>query len=448
MELPAPKATASPPSTPAAESRPVVPPITPFTLHVAPLQNDSTNAAGRAAVDAFHSALLDDLRVVPGLVLVADAAQSPQQSQPEYRLTIRGAGPTPGNQFTIYMTAEAVGRFRMPIQLSGDIAPACAGTGADCGDPVSMATVFLNLLRDRVFPPDPLQRERLQSQLRDARLDPTSRLNALIGLQTLQASGKAPGGSSTDREALRSPATIRGAIELASATDPDRRAEIWRTMRGVASVEFVQPLIDSLRESHERVRVEAVTSLAMDYAANEQVREALRLAARDDALPMVRALAQRGLAGDSAWNSYVAESLKDSGLSDAARIEPLFHTLNQGGKAPSLTQLLGDDDAIRAMTEVVPRAVRSLPGGEMRMIVLLGGLSGLNHPAIPGMLLDSLASSRELAVRQQLVQQLSRYSGIPAVQAEIRRLSTSDADPRLRDIAAKVLKASEEPGFR
>lgn len=446
MQRPAPQPAAPPPAVPAVELRPAVPPIKPFILHVEPLQNDSTDAAGRAAVDTFHRTLLDELRVVPGLILVADAGESPQQPPADYRLTIRGAGPTPGNKFTIYMHADAVGRFRMPIQLSGDIAPACAGTGAQCGDPVSMAAVFLDLLRKRVFPSDPLQQERLQAQLRDAKLDPTARLNALIGLQTLQSSARVPGGGSADREALRSPLTIRGAIELAGSADPDRRAEVWRTMRGIRSDEFVQPLVASLQENHERVRVEAATSLAMDYATNEQAREALRIAARDDALPMVRALAQLGLAGESTWNSYVAASLKDEKLSDAARIEPLFHTLNQVGKTPTLSQLLGDEAAIQAMTEVVPRAVRALPGGEMRMIVLLSRLSGLDHPAIPGMLLDSLASSRDLAVRQQLVQQLSRHGAIPAVRAEIERLSKADADPRVRDMAAKALKADEEPG--
>ncbi len=131
------------------------PAVKSFRVRVLPLQNDSTDAAGKAAVDSFHAALLEDLRAVPGLMLtVADAAGT-ADAPAEYRLTIRGSGPVRGNQFTIYMTAEAVGHFRLPIQLSGDIAPPCAGTGAsDCGDPPGMAATFLDLLRNRLFPAD------------------------------------------------------------------------------------------------------------------------------------------------------------------------------------------------------------------------------------------------------------------------------------------------------
>jgi HEAT repeat protein len=448
METPLPSASTA--AVPMAAVKPVAPQASasarPFTLQVMPLQNDSTDAAGKAAVDAFHAALLDGLRTVPGLILdVVDASQPIDAASAEYRLTIRGAGPVPGNRFTIYMQAAKVPGFVMPIQLSGDIAPACAGTGATgCGDPASMAATFLQLLRDRVFPPDPSFADQMQARFLDSRLTVAARLDALTNLQMWKSSANSPGNSPATRNPLHEPTVIRGVIDLvATSTEPAVRAGIWRTMQGVGSPELIQPLVASLRQDPDGgVRVEAATTLVADFAADPRVRAALEAAADADSLPMVRALAERGTRGEVAWNGYVAASLKDASLSDAERIEPLFHTLNQPGPRPDLRALLAEEQAITALAQVLPRAVKSLPKGEMSMIVLLGGLSSINHPAITDMLLDSLATSRELSVRQQIVQQLARRSAEPRVRAVLEKTSSGDADPRLRDIAASALKTS------
>lgn len=446
---PAPAAVTTAPSLPDAQAlaNAVVPTVRSFRVRVMPLQNEATNPAARFAIASYYNALLQGLSAVPGLTLVdPDAGATTTEHAADFRLTITGAGPLPGGKYSTELQAAIYGpegRYwaRVTSALTGEIAPACAGAVTACDDPSSVAAMQVKLLRHAVFPASPSLRQDLEAQLLDTARTPVQRVNALASLATLQDPGAAGNPRiGPDLKALRDPAIVRAAIDVAAAaTDPSLRAAVWHTMSGVRSPELVQPLIDSLQVDPARqVRVEVASTLAAGFSADPRVRAALEAAAVQDSSPLVRALAQRGLTGDAAWNKYVVATLEDTSLPPAQRIEALFHTVNQPGSLPTdLRQVLDDDAAVRALAQVLPKAWNSLPG--MGTTVLLSRLGSLDHPAITAMLLDSLSKSDEPAIRRVLVSQLATRCGDSRVRAALARISTGDADPELRQTAAKAL---------
>jgi hypothetical protein len=415
----------------------------PFTVRVLPLQNQSTNSAARRAVDAFHAALLDGLRAVPGLVLVTDESTGFAPDAPvDFRLTLRGSE-MPGDKFVVMLRAESVARrLILPIELSGEAAPACAGTGSSgCGDAASMAGLGLQLLRKNIFPADPVAPQQLRARILDTSLSASDRLAALqdLSLQTvIDNTGReaAARTSSIDAEVARS----LGELGTAAA-DPGVRAQVWRSVRNLRVADLIPAMANALRTDREdSVRVEAAATLANDFAANPQVRAALEVAAQEDTRPMVRALARRGLLGESEWHDYVVSTLKDTSLTPAERIEPLFHAVNQRGKVPDLSRMLDEDAAIEAFADAFSRLQASAKGPELPTTVLMSGLGSIYHPAITGLLLDNLDRATQPSVRQSIVSQLIRRNADERVQNAFRKLSAEDADPEVRAMVTKALK--------
>jgi hypothetical protein len=440
--------TAPEPTFQAAEQRPAgersgqkSPGTASFTVRVRSLQNNATNSAARRAVETFHAALLDDLRAVPGLVLVThETAGFAPDTPTDFRLTLTGSD-LPIDRFLVKLDAESVARrLTLPIRLSGDIAPECAGTGApDCADPVTVAGSVLQLLRKNFFPANSVARQELLARVLDPSLSATDRLNALMdmSLQSLQD------GDRVDREESTRQAQqiVRSLADLgATASDPGDRAQVWRAVRYRPNTGLIPPLVDALRRDRdEKVRVEAATTLATDYAAEPQAHAALEAAAQEDPVPIVRALARRGVLGEAAWTEYVVSSLKDTSLTASARMEALLLTMNQRGKVHDLGRLLTDNDAIEAFADAFSR-VQASGGSEGPTAVLLSKLGSVYHPAFTGVLLDSLDRAKQPSVRQSIVSQLIRRSADVRVQTALRKLSAEDADPELRQMAAQALR--------
>lgn len=420
--------------------------IKPVTVRVEALQNEATDAASRAAIDAFHMALLDGLRAVPGLELGApDAAAA---ANGDYRLTIRGTGMPQENKFRIDLRASAAGGFTQPFQVVGEIAPECAGASG-CGDAVSMAGTLVKLLSSNLLPDLSLPGE-LRDRLLDSTRPPQQRASALSGLETVRADGsRNPARSGPEaKELLRDPAVVRGAVGLAAtAMDGAIRAQVWRSMRGVRHVDLVQPLIAALdQDPDNRVRVEAVTTLAADFTDDPRVRAALETAARGESRA-IRVLAQRGLAGEAEWNRQVTASLGNASLSALERIEPLFHTLNQAGLVTDPRQLLADDASIRAFAQVLPRAAEAPQADPRLTAVLLSRLGMIDHPAVTDLLLGTLAGSPDAGVRRTALGFLAGSIEESRVRTALEKASAGDADPRLRELAAKALReaAAQSP---
>jgi hypothetical protein len=150
---------------------------------------------------------------------------------------------------------------------------------------------------------------------------------------------------------------VRGVIDLAASPDPAVRAQVWRKVRTLRERAFIPALVAASRsEPDDEVRREAVATLAIGFPADEGVRAALAASARDDWAPLVRAVAQRGLADEAAWKETTVSVLKDASLPAAARAEAMmFYMFGVGpmlvSPAPDTRQVLEelDDQTIQTL---------------------------------------------------------------------------------------------------
>ncbi len=467
---PVPQQAASPPPEGAVKT---------FTVQVLPLESDVEDAPRRAAIEAVFAALVEGLRAVPGLTLEELAREEVPadllKDRPgamlstDFRISLEGRVPSPSatvaGDFFVNMLAERAGpdgRWASGFHtgMSGEIAPGCmtpvstdgVTDRSSCADAAGVAAGLLATLRKMVFPPDPQLEKRLQARLIDQARDPAERLRALVDLGGLGRSSGAFGREEF-APALRDPAMIRAAIQLASTTpDPEARAQVWYTLRGSRDPALVRPLVSALRtDADDDTRVQALATLAADFPADPQVRPALETAAARDSNPMVRALAARALGAESAWTEYVLASLKDTGRPPVERIEALFHayglpTSRKYGSFAADGRILRalDDAAMRALTEVLPKAAADSERYAHSSLTLVSELANMDHPAITDMLLDSVRAGGTALPRRFVVEALRRRTADSRVRATLERIAAEDADPQVREMAARPLGPEEK----
>lgn len=417
VEAPKPEPVPAPePPAPPPAPKPTAPAINTFTVRLL-LQDRTQDEAARATIRKVHAVLLEKLRAVPGLVLLDDAAGT--TDVPEYRLTLAGQPGSQASQIGSSLTGERLGpdgsRIAMGASVgSTQIAPDCTGpapgdvsllvSNTSCRDALSSAAVMVAYLRRHLFPPDPSLRRELATLLLDQQLDSAQRLQALGDIATISRAMAAQAEGKAAANARFTAAEIRGAVELAStATSPALRAQVWRTLRGVRSPLLVGPLLDASRqETNAEARLEAVATLAADFAAEARVRAVLESVADADSRVLVRAVARRGLAGEESWQQYVLASLQDEGRSDAERIEALVHHYfdrsrpNAVARDPQRGFGLLDDATTRALAQVVPRLRPSAELTPAMLGQLAVDVSAIRHPAITDMLINSLSGSSQL----------------------------------------------------
>jgi hypothetical protein len=232
-------------------------------------------------------------------------------------------------------------------------------------------------------------------------------------------------------------------------------------MREAHSPELRQPLIAAARsEPDGEARLEAVATLARDFANDPPGRAALEAVASEDSRPLIRAAARRGLAGDAAWREYVVSSLKDAGRSDEERVEALVHDMFERNLPNSVasywirTRELLDDEAIRSLAQLLPQLRPSMQLTSGMLGQLVTDVASIDHPAVTDMLLGGLAGNGSLigaatAAHGLLdrgddprVRAALQGSKDPRVRAQLQLASVSDRDPRRREMAAEMLKAA------
>jgi hypothetical protein len=406
-------------------------------------------------VETFHRILLDGLRATPGVILLTpDSEEAAENGFADYRLTVKGTGSGQANTFSITLRASMTGKYVQPYQLNGLIATECSGT-PDCGDAIGMANRQVNLLRETLFPAARERPQEMRGRLLDAALGARQRLDALLALESLRSDGALPamGRSPEGLRALRDPAVVRGALDLAAAASDDFvRAQVWKKMRGVDRTELIAPLVAAASaDVSGNVRAEAVMTLAADFAGDPRVRAALETIARQDSRPVVRVLAQSGLAGKDAWPSHVVASLQDTSLSDLERLEAIYYAMNQSqARISDLRDVLASDESIRAFVQLLPRVVKTTVLREDRatasemVTVLLTRLDAIDHPAVTDMLLDAWEHPG-WADPFIVLNRLAHRSADPRVRAVLEKVGAEAADSPLRDIARTVLSKSAAP---
>jgi hypothetical protein len=413
--------------------------------------------ASRRSLEAFHAALLDELRTVPGLTLLGrDTEVSKDPAAKNYQLKIgllfmaepdgTVNAPDGRNLDIMWIASQRLpdGSLALRMQEGARIVhqPTCTG-GGRCGDAAGIAADLVRTLREKVFPRDPSVPRMMQARLQDASLLPDERFQALLDLFKLQA-------QSSDNSLLRDPAALRAALDLAAIADPPLRARIWVALRGVAHPDLLQPLLNSALQDADNVRLEAAVTLA-DFSDDPRGRAALEMVARDDPWPLVRAVAARGLSGEEGWHRYVAASLQDTSRTPRERIEALSYHVYPPDLAPgvvaskqgSLQVVLDDEAALRALTEVLP-AVDMLPGygGSPGLMISNVGYIYNKHPAVTDMLLHYLerGNSRNRTIAGEV---LARTHGSDArVREALKKTLESDPDPKVRDWIRQVMGAN------
>jgi hypothetical protein len=417
------------------------------------------------AVEAFFAALVDSLRSVPGLELVsADSDPEDEDSLPDFQIAIQGTGQDASGTFTVTMMGDpkdflqmkrklssggrSVGEgFGFASSLQGDLNPSCAPVVSygipDCKTPSTLAANLVDGLRKHTFPQDPVLKSRLKQDLLDVSLEPARRLKALTDLGSLKTS--VPG------EAFQDPSIVSGAISLArDASDPAIRAQVWRAMRGSHHPDMANAAIESLHQSSdEDARMQAVILLQEGFPNDPRARQALEEVSLVETRPLVRALALRAINGEAFWRNYVVSSLKDADRPGAERIEAFLYHMAKPGRTPGsiefharsgeLSELL-DDEAIGALTQLLPEAARSI---EVKQVVvsILSALGAIQKSSVTSMFTGILEQG-EKALQYPVVQELIRRKADPAARAALEKISREGPDAALREMAANALKAS------
>ncbi len=300
-----------------------------FVVLLKPLSRAGAGAAAKGLAESFHAAVMQELRNVPGLILlVEDDAVS--QRRAEYVLTMTSlATPQPGVEMVQTQASSSLTQASASLR-SGGRSPMAMVTRTHLAEGAAesvsgSAASLVKTLRLQVFPPDTSMQQQLEQQLlaqiRDGSLPQVKRSNALTSLFSSQLAGR---GGALDA------GSINTIVEFAATLPAEQRADVWRKLRTIPRPELVAPLLDSLRrDPDEQVRVEALTVLAANYGSAPDVRAALEVVAREDSQPNVRTAAQRAL-GQTQWRGPVLATLKNTSLSSAARLEPLMSAAQSG----------------------------------------------------------------------------------------------------------------------
>ena len=208
-----------------------------FTVLVRPLRFDTNDSAAVASVQQYYGFVLDELRSIPGLVLLVADSSTDNDVPTDFRLTVTGhdAGNTEhlagwaSWQVTLKAESWQGSAFRsaLTIHSAGTLDPGSCPFAADMAvelcAPSGVAAGTIRTLRNSVFPKNPMLQDELQARLRTSDQSVAERNRTLLALLSQSRSGDAP----LDGE------VIRGVLELISnSRDANQRASLWRQLRG------------------------------------------------------------------------------------------------------------------------------------------------------------------------------------------------------------------------
>lgn len=405
-------------------------------------------------LEALRTALLAELRTVPGITVVnADAPVLADAAARQFQVTLGiSVGSTPSGQLIIpedrytdagvsaqKLLATGKSEFAGFADARIDLQATCNGVDP-CADVAGAATSIVQQLVKSVFPVS----NPLPVAARSA--PPDARIQALIESFSNRYNN--------DPADLRDPALVREVLALAATADAARRAQLWRLMRGVGSQELVQPLLASAVQDSDDARLQAVATLAADFPGDPRVQETLETVARTDPRTLVRAVARRGLQGEDAWQQYVVSTLKDSGMSPAERLEAVvYHLQPPAVKTRDYDMNLSafedlDEDGIRTLARLMPDATAAFPGGEGQAGTLLSNL-GYRHSkesAVVDTLLHYLENGKSARTRMIAGEVLARTRATELrVREALRKCLATDPDPKVRDWVRQVMGDDAPP---
>lgn len=433
--------------------RPAQPASSTFTVLVQPLQLDTEGGVVESQVREYYNALVDGLRLVPGLVVVPPGAASLATTPADFRITVSGEDAR--NEFT-----TGTGTWRVSLRteerLDGDYRPAVGGTirvivsmnakmclegpDRDCGLAGMAADHVEQLVY--LFPSSPALEE-LRARYRD---EAAALKQALSTPENIlrQRLPQPPGATPVDADLIR-----QILDRIAVVPEPGPRAALWTSLRGQKYPEQLPVLMKALREEPaDVVRQELITQLALGFAEDPAARDVLASVAEVEPQALPRHVAERALFGDGPWRVYASAALRDSRLSTAQRLDPLTWMLD----VRQLYPRVGD-----TFTEVLPAL---LEGDGARMLAGLlssrkkesanllealktesyvARIGASNAQAAP----DLLVAWFDVEQSEQALRLLAPHRDDARVRNKLEAIVAYNAEPVLRRLAASYLRGTD-----
>ncbi|MEO8315584.1 MAG: HEAT repeat domain-containing protein [Pseudomonadota bacterium] len=438
-----------------------------YTVIVLPLRHTSLDPGAIAPMEAFHAALVTELRKYPALALLVPGVTAPPDSQQpaDYVLTVTSLEsrtlPSGGTAFRMdsrggALSAGSLASGRQwpveiriqPIgQMQAEFFASTVQIGEDSSVLPQLAASQVEMLRERIFP-DALVKQWLMMRMRDASSSAMVRIRALDDLLGAQR-GRGPALTAMDI----------GVIVAGSATMPaDDRAQLWRRLRGTANPELVATMADSLRRDPDlNVRFEALATLAADYGTDPRVRSAIESAAKEDSEQVVRMAARRVLNGDAEWRRYVMSTLKDSSLPLPQRLAPLLIAARSASTPNELLEmrsLVNDEEAVNLLQTVIRDGWFDYTQTET-IGDALSLLANSGNPAAPDLLVEipresvRPAAPPAMAPAAQIspaaMSWLMKNRSNPRVRRILDDLANGNADPRLGSMVEQMMQQRPPP---
>jgi beta-lactamase regulating signal transducer with metallopeptidase domain len=435
----------------------------------APSTSGDADAAARARLEKYYAILVEKLTSVPGLKLITEA--TPGMPGVLYEISMSLGADWKG---VVIEATSVQNPSRAKVQTTTrDASQLVNQLSAESrelipvDDPDRDMERFVERLRLELFPPDRALLDQRMSELRDPRLSPGRRAQALTKLMTVDSLYDSFG-SRLDSFAGRvstyrpDPALLGAATEVAmTATDPELRLWLWGTLITGPLNPFDPALLVAqagralARETDLRVQLMLVNILNLS-SANPEARAALDSFANREANrvrpELARMAARRMLNGGAGWNDYFMTRLKDPQVPDAERLELLNYvsTISSTGRwVRSDSRLKLDEAAERglgsllkspASTEVVAVAVRLLGDRLVPLSAEDRGSSAAREELIDFMRAGTGKPEADPKARRSAQVSLSfglRYS--PETRQLFEDIVERDRDPVLREATRKAL---------
>ena len=411
-----------------------------YSVLVQPLQFESADPATQSMVQQYYSAVLDALRKVPGLALAGEGAPTTAGKPADFRVIVAagGWGEQAGNTQRLRISVEAWNGsgFNGLSGTSRDIrtldASSCPSAGAfNCG-PVAAASFDVgSFVAQNRLPRYPTAAQAACSRNRE-----------ILAQRNFELTRNDPEGTA---------ALLQQGIErMAAASAPTNRANMWPRLRGAARPEAVPYLIKTLRETEdEAVRKEVLTVLAVKFAGDPGVREALAPVAAASADTLMRHVVERALSGDGTWIDYAAARLRDASLPAAQRLEAwhwMADAMSLDKEAMSATLARGltalqQVDGVRTLANLLAGTQKDPAGPGYGLAGQLGQWSlrqigSVSHPAATELLIICFDAEPNYIT----LSALATRRDDPRVAGKLESIAADPSTPQLARQAAQLLR--------
>lgn len=420
-----------------------------FTVLLAPLQSGPDDPALLADAQDYYDGIVRQLRSVPGLGLQTSATQIMDGKQADYRITATmlaaEAGPEPGKstrprmklQLETWNGTAYETKYGIASRIPGaDEATNCPLQVRNCAANLSGASVALTLQYNwlpRLTTAAQAACSRERSEFARRQIAEQRRVDPSIDI-----------------------AALRNLIQnLATIPSPTTRANLARRRQDMTRPEMREPLLAALRESTDDAsRREIVTLLAVKFADDASVQQALGAVAASSPDTLTRHVAQRVLTGEDPWRDFVIHRLRDTSLPPAQRLEPLFWIadtmpVNQqklDAEVAHLLTALKQGDAIRTLAEFLAGTQMNPRDTTQSLLIQQGQrtmrqITSVDHPAVPELLIAYF----DTAPNYLTVAALAARRDQPTIMRKLESIAAGHPDPQVQRMAARYLNEPLNP---